>query len=139
MKKYIFYSPIFALFFVLISVFSGCASVPSDSSYIEKKQAEKKLQYDDWKYMGFGHQIPQWVEPAINGNIAKVKKAVEELSDAEILVFSARGVNIDQAEEALQELEIPENYTVYDSFWVRQSSSSDKPYIAVAIYKEDVK
>ncbi|MCR4630664.1 MAG: hypothetical protein K5786_03460 [Treponema sp.] len=139
MKKNNFYSLIFALAFVPVSVFSGCASVPSESSHIEKKQSEKKLQYDDWKYMGFGRQIPVWVEPAINGNIAKVKKAEEALAVSEILVLSARGVNIDQAEEALQEMEIPENYTVYDSFWVRQSSASDKPYIAVAIFKEDVK
>lgn len=139
MKKILFYSLIFASAFMLLSVFAGCASVPSESSHIEKKQSDKKLQYDDWKYMGFGQQIPAWVEPAISGNIAKVKKVEQSLADSEIVVLSARGINIDQAEYALQEMEIPENYTVYDSFWVRQTSASDKPYIAVAIYKEDVK
>ena len=137
MKKIIFYSLIFVLFFVFGGFFSSCASLPSDSSHIEKKQSEKKLRFDDWKYMGFGSQIPVWVEPALDGNIARIKKLLPELADKELLAFSAAGINIDQAEIALSELEVPEAFSLYEAFWVRQTQLSDKPYIAIAIYKKD--
>ncbi len=85
--------------------------------------------------MGFGSRIPDWVEPAIEGNLSKVRKMEPSLVDSEIIVLSASGMNIDQAEEALLELEVPEDYLVYETFWVRQAAPSDKPYIAVAIYR----
>ena len=133
MKKMIFCILILAA----VCAFTGCASTPSESVYKEKKQSEKKLRFDDWKYMGFGSEIPLWVEPALDGNISKIKKIIPELTEAQIEVRSANGINIDQAEEALNEIVMPENFSVYDSFWVRQSRDSDKPYIAVAIYKEN--
>ena len=87
--------------------------------------------------MGFGSQIPVWVEPALDGNIARIKKLLPELADKELLAFSAAGINIDQAEIALSELEVPEAFSLYEAFWVRQTQLSDKPYIAIAIYKKD--
>ncbi|MCR4578850.1 MAG: hypothetical protein K5681_00740 [Treponema sp.] len=130
MKKIFFTVLVVGLF-----IFAGCASTPSEGVQKEKNLNQKKLRYDDWKYMGFGREIPEWVELAINNNPSKIKKLIPELAEAEIEVRSAAGINIDQAEESLLELGIPEGFSVYDSFWVRQGKSVEKPYIAVAIYR----
>ncbi|MBR1638560.1 MAG: hypothetical protein IJ688_04155 [Treponema sp.] len=127
----------FILFCIFICILAGCASVPSDGVYNEKKQSEKKLRYDDWKYMGFGQQIPQWVEAAVEGKTPLVKKSFPEKEAAEFFVASAAGMNIDQAEESLAEIEVPEDFELLDTFWVRLAASNDgKPYIAVAVYSK---
>lgn len=115
----------------------GCASTPSasDTSHNEKKRAEKKLRFDDWKYMGFGQEIPDWVEPASNGDIEQVKRLLPELAGAEIIILSDFGMNVDQAEESLSLQEIPAGYSLFDSFWVRIAKSTENPYVALAIYK----
>ena len=107
--------------------------------YFINKQTKQKLRIEDWKYMGFGEELPSWVVPSLEGDEKAVKKAVPLLKDSVIQILIAPGCNRDQADNAMHDLETPEGYTLYDSFWIRVSDDKNKnaldmPYISVALY-----
>lgn len=157
------------LFLVLISLIFittvGCSSTSVESSspsieksnsienqekelpsglYYENKLTEEKLLIDDWKYKGFGNELPVWVIPALEENVSKLKKAVPELANAQVIILQTEGYNHDQAEKSLEEIEQmqkPEGYIKYDSFWVRAypydprtERTMPKRYISVEVY-----
>lgn len=106
--------------------------------YFKNKQTKQKLRIDDWKYMGFGEDLPNWLVPALEEDMKALKKNVPDLSSSDFKVLTAIGCNRDQAENAMADLEKPEGYTLYDSFWVRvldpKNENSEKYYISVALY-----
>ncbi len=118
---------------------------PSDNKNLS---AEEKLRFDDWKYKGFGNELPAWVEIAIDRNIQTLKTVVPELENAsKVVIQIGWGENLDQAEQLVKELiakdiENESQLTFYDSFWVRELDKSrlleeDKPYASVYVfYKE---
>lgn len=103
--------------------------------YYKNNQTREKLLIDDWKYKGFGNELPEWVIPALEEDVSEIKKIIPELSESQVIVLKAEGYNHDQAEMALAEQEKPENFTCYDSFWVRISSKvNEKTYISISVY-----
>ena len=101
----------------------------------EKKQAQKKLLFEDWKYKGFGQELPVWFEAAYNDDEPGLKKALPELQDKEVTILRGQGFNSDQAEQNLKlKLAEAEALTFYDSGWAMLDVNE---YISIAIlYKE---
>ena len=136
----------FFLIVPLLIIFSlcSCVSTPSVESrtetgtkdvHKEKKQNPKKLLFEDWKYKGFGQDLPVWFEAAYEDNVAKIKKNVEQLSESEVIIIRGEGINSDQAERVmdLQKETVPEGFELYDSFW---AMTGEGKYISLALYKE---
>lgn len=117
------------LFFIMLA---SCATTSAGSSHIEKKQNDKKLLFEDWKYKGFGQELPVWLEAAFENNVPAVKKAVPELSDKEVEIVRAEGINSDQADKILKikEEELSSDFILYDSSW----ALSGETYIALAVF-----
>ena len=81
--------------------------------YFKNTQTKQKLRIDDWKYMGFGEDLPTWLIPALENDMKALKKSVEALSSSDIKVLTATGCNRDQAENAMADLEKPEGYKLF--------------------------
>lgn len=112
--------------FLLIFLLASCASTPSSESSNSK--------YDDWKYKGFGSDIPEWFEPASANNKAAVRRSLPELDSVEFLIFKETGVNVDQAQAKILESNDLSEYKLYDDFWVRKFGKSEE-YTCVMIFK----
>ena len=85
----------------------------------EKKQAQKKLLFEDWKYKGFGQELPVWFEAAYKNDISAIKKAIPQLSDLEIVIIRGEGINSDQADRNMElaAAEAEGEYELYDFSW----------------------
>lgn len=123
------------LFTVLLA---SCASTATDISdvYIEKKQSQKRLLFTDWKYKGFGQDLPVWFEPAYNNDIELLRDVIPQLKNCQIKIVSAEGINIDQAKRILQlkEQEISSDFEYYDSFWALYRKEKIETYIAIGLF-----
>ena len=123
---------------LLVISLSACAT---SGAYKEKHQNEKKLLFEDWKYKGFGQELPFWFEAAYNNNLTEVKKLVPELTGKEVTILRADGFNSDQSEQGLKlkltelmSAENSEGFVLYDSGWAMIQAGK---YISLAIlYKE---
>ena len=117
---------------------AGCATTLSVANTKRNNANSKTLRFDYWKYKGFGSELPLWIEHAIDGKIDAIGKTVPELYGRELLIFTGKGVNSDQAERNLEsKLNISESFKLYDEFWVRvadRQNSEELKYIAIAIY-----
>ena len=102
----------------------------------EKKQAGKKLLFEDWKYKGFGQELPVWFEAAYKGDLSGVKKAIPQLSDLEIVIIRGEGINSDQADRNMElaAAEAEGEYELYDFSW---GKTGEEQYIALAIYTKE--
>lgn len=128
----------FFLLSLLIFFISGCTSTNINDSvnqkiYYKNQLTGEKILIYEWKYMGFGKLLPEWVVPALENNVNKVKNTDNILDNSEILILQALGYNLDQAESSLMEKAKPKDYELYDNFWVR-IDNKDKMYISIAVY-----
>ena len=107
----------------------------SARKYVHKEEAPEEIPvpvipvFDDWKYMGFGGEVPKEVEEAVKS--APVDFIVDGFtvydSESHTLILHTSGLNIDQAENKLEGSvskvgEIAgfsfEDYEVAESGWV---------------------
>ena len=118
---------------LFIIMFASCATTSAGDTHIEKKQVQKKLLFEDWKYKGFGQKLPDWVDAAYHNKTDKILHSVLELNGKELLILRGEGVNSDQAERNLEIAEsgVSEDYTLFDSSWVRIEAGE---YVALALY-----
>ena len=120
--------------FLLLIFFTSCAT--TSGVHKEKHQNGKKLLFEDWKYRGFGYELPVWFEAAYKDKPQQLQELVPELKDREIIILRGQGLNSDQAEQnlKLQLSEADEDFVIYDSSWAMLESEK---YISIAIlYKE---
>ena len=117
------------LFFIMLT---SCATTSAGGNHIEKKQNQEKLLFEDWKYKGFGQELPVWLEAAFENDVPAIKKVVPEIADKEVLIIRAEGVNSDQADRILKikEEELSSDFILYDSSW----ALSGETYIALAVF-----
>ena len=117
---------------LLVIIFSSCAT---NGTYKEKHQKDEMLLFKDWKYRGFGYELPVWFEAAYNDDEPGLKKALPELQNKEVTILRGQGFNSDQAEQNLKlKLAEAEALTFYDSGWAMLDVNE---YISIAIlYKE---
>lgn len=125
----------FALLLFIIML-ASCATTSAGDTHIEKKQGQKKLLFEDWKYRGFGQKLPDWVEAAYHNKTDKIIHSIQELNGKEILILRGEGVNSDQAERNLELAEsgLSEEYIFFDSSWIRIEAGE---YVALAIYYKE--
>ena len=147
----------FRLFLLLLLIIStvACASNQVDAleeqtetisqnnsdTNIEKKQNQKKLLFEDWKYKGFGQALPDWFEAAYKGNLGEVRKRITISKGYKIELVTAQGINSDQINKRLwQLLSVKEEvFELYDSCWGRLNSkeasgkNNGYPYFAAAV------
>ena len=124
--------------------FISCASnqvVTDSAAKKNNKQTEEKLRFEDWKYKGFGKELPLWVEAAVDGDLPALKKTVLELQKASnIKILTGTGENADQAEQTAKELvnnlvTQESDWILYDNFWVLEYERTiNKPYISLYVY-----
>ena len=135
--------------------FAGCASskvestsaneqnqaeVPENIEESEETQKDIPLpEYDDWKYKGFGTELPDWFEPAVNGDDLVIKSMLELQSDDIMVIISSRGKDVDQCEQILNDesQDLMQGLELVHSFWVRKNPAlyqEDNLYLAVRIY-----
>lgn len=119
---------------LLIISFTSCAT---SGAYKEKHQNGKKLLFEDWKYRGFGYELPVWFEAAYNDDKLEVKNLIPELHDKEIIILRGEGLNSDQAEQnlKLQLSAVAADLIVYDSSWAMLDFNK---YISIAILYQEV-
>ncbi len=141
----------FNLFFslLLIILLASCATTSGGAgdNHIEKKQNQKKLLFEDWKYKGFGQALPVWFEAAYKGNLDEVRRKITVPENHTIEIVTAQGINSDQANKSLwQKLWVKaELFELYDSCWVllgeKEASSKNNsyPYYAAAVILIDNK
>lgn len=127
----------------LLAIFMSFFSCATTS---ENVQPEEKLRFDDWKYMGFGQDIPYWVETAVKGDSKLLKKTVPEFSEVTYIeIICCSGESLDLAEQGAKELvneKLTQNEDLifFDSFWVREDikiKNTDTPYISVYVYYKE--
>lgn len=125
--------------------FTSCASndVAAKNPVTTKnnKQIEKKLRYEDWKYKGFGKELPFWIDSALDHDLDALKKAAPEMKNAStVKVLVGTGENPDQAEQTAKEMAkdlmaTEADFILYDNFWVLETEKSlDMPYVALYVY-----
>ena len=117
------------LFFIMLA---SCATTSAGGNHIEKKQNQEKLLFDDWKYKGFGQELPVWLEAAFENDVPGIKKVVPEIAEKEVEIIRAEGINSDQADKILKikEEELSSDFILYDSSW----ALSGETYIALAVF-----
>ena len=117
------------LFFIMLT---SCATTSAGGNHIEKKQNQEKLLFEDWKYKGFGQELPVWLEAAFENDVPAIKKVVPEIADKEVEIIRAEGINSDQADRILKikEEELSSDFILYDSSW----ALSGETYIALAVF-----
>ena len=112
------------------------ASCATSGAINENHHNGKKLLFNDWKYRGFGYDLPVWFDAAYHDNQTKLKSLIPELSDKEVTILRGEGFNSDQAEQNLKHLlsEADEAFVLYDSSW---AMIEEGKYVSLAIlYKE---
>ena len=137
---------------LIIFCLSSCASNPKPAGdtndlYKEKKQSQKRLLFEDWKYKGFGQPLPLWFEAAYKGDVEAVRKQISIPENHKIEIVTAQGVNSDQANKSLwQKLFVKaELFELYDSTWVllgekeAVAKNNSYPYYAAAVILIDNK
>ena len=124
MKKIKFFS---LLLFVLISFFS-CAS---------SKVVVKDSLFDDWRYKGFGSELPSWFEPAYLKDIDNVKKALPEFTEKDV-ILGGNAISADHAEKLIAENKNVDGYEFIDSCWAKLAKSENlqTPYVFLIVLKK---
>ena len=128
---------ILSLLFI-ISI-TSCAT---SGSHIEKHYNGKKLLYNDWKYKGFGHELPEWFDAAYKGDVEEVLKKISVPENSKIEIVTGRGINSDQADKSLRQksAELDSELLLYDSSWallsekVAAEDNMGYPYFAAAVF-----
>ena len=117
---------------LLIISITSCAT---SGAYKEKHQNDKRLLFQDWKYRGFGYELPLWFEAAYKDNKLELEKQIPELKNKEFSVLRGDGKNSDQAEQNLklkmaEMSELSEEYKLYDSSWAMIDAGK---YVSLAV------
>ena len=142
----------FSLILSLLLILSLCSCVSNpeietgidageQDVHNEKKQNQKRLLFEDWKYKGFGKELPVWFEAAYKNNTAEIHRQVVELKNRKIKIITAFGINSDQADKSLkQQLKsFSSDYQLYDSCWALLGDNAaikknkGYPYFAAAV------
>lgn len=120
---------------------TGTQSESEDESDTEKPEEDSvsTAKYDDWKYKGFGTELPEWFEPALEYDDSTVKSLLELTPETLIRIVFAQGVDVDQCEQILNEVseELVSEFELLQSFWARLNPflyEQEDLYNSVRIY-----
>ena len=143
-----------SIFFLILIyiVFLSCTStkISQEEPVEEVEEVEEVIEEDlfgkryiDWKYKGFGSQLPPWIDSAFDNSIEEVRSIIPQLAEKKILILRVDSETLDQAELAInQGLENGislegDIYTLYERFWVMLADDFIQkegcPYTSLAI------
>lgn len=133
MKKIKFFS---LLVFILIS-FLGCAS---NEVVNKSKQSVKSSYFEDWRYKGFGAELPSWFEPAYLKDSAKVRSVIKGFSKEDVII-GGNAISADHAEKLIAENKKIDGYEFVDSCWAKLSKEiageyAQTPYVFLIVLKK---
>lgn len=130
--------------FIAVVLCTGCAS--KDESKKSEVTVEAPVDisgpaFDDWRYKGFGKEIPLWFFYAFEDDIAGVVESRNDLSEADIPsleIFTGDALNADQAEKLILQFLESHDCGCVDTFWAKLCDESEfegNPYrwIIIAI------
>ncbi|MCR4741743.1 MAG: hypothetical protein K5866_02570 [Treponema sp.] len=138
-----------SLFFLILFsiVFLSCTSTKTSEQEPVEEVLEEEIfgaRFIDWKYKGFGNQLPVWIDAAYDKSCEEVKAIVPELSEKKIFILRVDSETLDQAElavnkEAESGLAVGEDiYILYERFWVMLAEefvdNPGCPYTSLAIF-----
>ncbi|MCR4734498.1 MAG: hypothetical protein K5829_05795 [Treponema sp.] len=139
-------------------LFAGCASkqapeevevpepettvTPEEEVVTSESIPEEELipsKYDDWKYKGFGTELPDWFDLAIEYDDSGIKNILEISPDSLIRIVCTEGKDVDQCEQKLNEIaeEFSYDFEILNSCWARKNplvEEVEEPYVSVRIY-----
>lgn len=133
MKKIKFFS---LLFFILISFF-GCAS---NEVVNNSKQTVKSSYFEDWRYKGFGAELPSWFEPAYLKDSVKVRSVIKGFSKEDVII-GGNAISADHAEQLISTNKNVEGYECVDSCWAKLAKDVageylQTPYVFLIVLKK---
>lgn len=137
MKRNIFL--IFILTFVF--AFSSCASNDVSEKSNRTNRAEKSSSYfEDWRYKGFGSELPTWFEPAYLKNSAKVRAVIPGFSKDDVII-GGNAISAGHAEQLISINKNVDGYEFVDSCWAKLSKEvageySQTPYVFLIVLKK---
>lgn len=127
---------------LLVLLFASCASTQKEQKVTQEdltpiSAPEKIYPFDDWQHMGFGQEVPEWVEVLLSNEIPEIKTTryymlFPDITLKDIMTLDVWEDTLDQSESKLK-LKIQENseYIVLQTFWVR--TKADQQYHSVAL------
>ena len=147
MKKIFFLS-----FLIVVAIcFSSCASKPNISNFEENVTSEstdKKIKknknslFEDWRYKGFGVELPAWFEPAYLKDSKTVRKVLVDFSEKDVII-GGNAISADHAEQLIAQNKNIEGYEFVDSCWAKLSKEvageySQTPYVFLIVLKKSI-
>lgn len=113
--------------------------IKTETENLEVVETEpvKIQRFDDWEYKGFGKDLPEWIDAAVDLDYAVLSKAFPGMN---LLVVRGYGSNTDMCESASYEnAPYPEEAEFVTALWVRVNSEYEKlskPYISIRIFNK---
>ena len=135
---------IFILTFVF--AFSSCASndvsEKSNQSNRNNRTEKSSSYFEDWRYKGFGSELPTWFEPAYLKNSAKVRAVIPGFSKDDVII-GGNAISADHAEQLIAQNKNIEGYEFVDSCWAKLSKEvageySQTPYVFLIVLKKSI-
>ena len=114
-------------------------STPQQPQEIIENTAEEPVipRFDDWEYRGFGKELPDWAEAAVDLDYQTLQKS---FPGKDLLIIQGFGTNLDMCEsDSYQKAPYPEEAEFLDALWVRinaEYEQMEKPYISIRLFSK---
>lgn len=111
---------------------------PQTQEPVENKENKPVIpRFDDWEYRGFGKDLPDWAEAAVDLDYQTLQKS---FPGKDLLIIQGFGSNPDMCEsDSYQKAPYPEEAEFLDALWVRinaEYEQMDKPYISIRLFSK---
>lgn len=133
---------------LFLLVLMGCASNDVENQGKKNSQTVDEVTvnfsgpaFEDWRYKGFGKEIPLWFFFAYEDDIQGVIDSRDDLSGAalsELEIIAGDALNADHAEQLIKQNLEPEFGKVVDTFWAKlcdETEELENPYRWVVLIR----
>lgn len=147
MKKFFITLIVSAVLVFTVMAITGCATSTENKNGKTNGELEAPVDisgpaFDDWRYKGFGKEIPLWFFYAYENDVAGVVESRDDLTEADIpsiQLCTGDALNADQAEKLILQYLETHDCGCVDTFWAKLCDESDyegNPYrwVIIAIY-----
>ena len=140
MKRNIFLTFILTFVFAFSSCASNDVSEKSNQSNRNNRAEKSSSYFEDWRYKGFGSELPTWFEPAYLKNSAKVRAVIPGFSKDDVII-GGNAISADHAEQLISINKNVDGYEFVDSCWAKLSKEvageySQTPYVFLIVLKK---
>ena len=137
MKRNIFLIFILTFFFAFSSCASNDVSEKSNQTNRNNRAEKSSSYFEDWRYKGFGSELPTWFEPAYLKNSAKVRAVIPGFSKDDVII-GGNAISADHAEQLISINKNVDGYEFVDSCWAKLAKSENlqTPYVFLIVLKK---